>query len=364
MRNRNYRWRMREAASMLRASLGLMAIAMAVLPLRVTAQISTTTVQGTVYRADGTPASGTLLVSWPAFTTPQNQAVAAGTESSAIGADGFVSLNLTPNASALPTGSYYTAVYHLSDGTVNQEYWVVPASANASIASVRAQLEPSTVAVQPLSKAYLDSAISSLNGSWLSLAGGTMTGPLNLSMDPASAGQAATKHYADQLAQAQLPLSGGTVTGPLNARQFEGALYADQWQSASGNNNGIAMSLSQCATLPYACQVLAPATYAVVEAQPWGGASWSTVPWQYTGPSSSSSTGCTTDQRWSWQIICNSSQLPGQSTRNRSVGDTQFLSASLRRRRNERCCAHRAEEAGYGSYSYNSNQQDNNGLIG
>jgi hypothetical protein len=246
-----------------------MALAIAVLPPHLIAQISTTTVQGTVYRADGTPARGTLLVTWPAFTTPQNQAVAAGTVSSAIGADGFVSLNLAPNASALPMGSYYTAVYHLNDGTVNQEYWVVPASANASIATVRAQLEPSTVAVQPISKAYLDSAISSLNGSWLSLGGGTMTGPLNLDTDPASANQAATKHYADQLAQAQLPLAGGTVTGPLNAKQFEGRLYADQWQSGSSSNNGIAMSLSQCVSLPYACQVLAPALYNSTEVPAW-----------------------------------------------------------------------------------------------
>src|SRR6202044_1033565 len=185
MRNTKCKKRMCVFVPVLRMALGVMAIAVAVLPPHVTAQMNTTTVQGTVYRADGTPASGTLLVNWPAFTTPQNQSVAAGNLSTAIGADGFVSLNLTPNASALPTGSYYTAVYHLSDGTVNQEYWVVPASANASIASVRAQLEPSTVAVQSISKAYVDSAISSLNGSWLSLAGGTMTGPLNLNTDPA-----------------------------------------------------------------------------------------------------------------------------------------------------------------------------------
>lgn len=40
--------------------------------------VTTTTVQGTVYQANGAPASGTLLVSWPAFTTAGNQAVAAG----------------------------------------------------------------------------------------------------------------------------------------------------------------------------------------------------------------------------------------------------------------------------------------------
>ena len=32
------------------------------------AQVATTTIQDTVYRADGTPAGGTIVVSWPAFT--------------------------------------------------------------------------------------------------------------------------------------------------------------------------------------------------------------------------------------------------------------------------------------------------------
>ncbi len=272
MRNRNCKERMRACAPVWRAALGLMAIAVAVLPPRVAAQMNTTTVQGTVYRADGKPASGTLLLNWSAFTTPQNQAVAAGNLSAPIGADGFVSLNLTPNASALPAGSYYTAVYHLNDGTVNQEYWVVPATATATIAAVRAQLEPSTVAaVQGVSQAYVQSALASLSGSWLPLAGGAMSGPLTLNADPAAQNQAATKHYADQLAAAQLPLSGGTLTGPLTApniyaKQLEGHLYADQWQSSSGSNNGIAMTLAQCASLPYACQIIAPETYALTEA--------------------------------------------------------------------------------------------------
>src|SRR6266700_7485201 len=39
---------------------------------------TTTTVQGTVYLANGHPGSGTLQLSWPAFTTAANQAVAAG----------------------------------------------------------------------------------------------------------------------------------------------------------------------------------------------------------------------------------------------------------------------------------------------
>lgn len=83
---------------------------------------TTTTVQGTVYLANGHPGSGSLQVSWPAFTTANNQAVTAGRVNVTIGADGYVSLNLAANLGATPAGLYYTAVYHLSDGTTSTEY--------------------------------------------------------------------------------------------------------------------------------------------------------------------------------------------------------------------------------------------------
>lgn len=310
MRNRDCTNQTGRRAWTLAAVVGMMAFAV-VLPLRLTAQIRTTTVQGTIYRADGTPATGTLLISWPAFTTPQNHAIAAGTTSAAIGADGFVSVNLTPNAGSLPAGNYYTAVYHLGDGTVNSEYWIVPDSGTAAIASVRAQLQPSTVAVQPVSQAYVDSAIASLSGSWLPLTGGTLTGSLTLNSDPTGSNQAATKHYADQLASAQLPLAGGTLTGPLTvpnlyAKQFEGRLYADQMQSASGSNNGIAMSLQDCLSFTYACQVLAPALYAQTEALPWGGFSAPLMQYNLTGPKTGDPLGCVVDNRYAVpELTCN-----------------------------------------------------------
>lgn len=83
---------------------------------------TTTTVQGTVYLANGQPGSGTLQISWPAFATANNQAVAAGRTSVTIGADGYFSVNLAPNQGSSPAGLYYTAVYHLSDGTTSTEY--------------------------------------------------------------------------------------------------------------------------------------------------------------------------------------------------------------------------------------------------
>ena len=83
--------------------------------------ISTTTVQGTVYLANGQPGGGTLVVSWPSFTTATGQAVTADQLTVTIPADGFVSVNLAPNLGALPAGLYYTAVFYMSDGTVNTQ---------------------------------------------------------------------------------------------------------------------------------------------------------------------------------------------------------------------------------------------------
>lgn len=84
--------------------------------------VSTTTVQGTVYLANGTPGSGTLMLSWPAFTTANGQAITAGLLNVSIDATGAVSPNLAPNLGATPAGLFYTAVYQMSDGTTSTEY--------------------------------------------------------------------------------------------------------------------------------------------------------------------------------------------------------------------------------------------------
>jgi hypothetical protein len=144
------------------------------------AQVTTTTVQGTIYRADGTEAQGTVIVSWPAFETAANQAVAAGSADATIGADGYLTFNLAPNAGASPEGTYYTAVYHLNDGTVTKEYWVVPTASPAAISSIRALLAPTAVALQAASKEYVDSSISTATGNYLPLTGGMVSGSLQL----------------------------------------------------------------------------------------------------------------------------------------------------------------------------------------
>jgi hypothetical protein len=86
------------------------------------AQVSTTTVQDTVYSASGTPATGTVLVNWSSFTTMGGQTVPAGSTSVTIGAGGLLTIALAPNAGATPMGSYYTAIFHLNDGTTSRQY--------------------------------------------------------------------------------------------------------------------------------------------------------------------------------------------------------------------------------------------------
>ena len=80
-----------------------------------------TTVSDTVYRADGAPAGGTLLISWPAFTTAGGQAVAAGTKSVTLGPAGALSVALVRTASATPANTVYTVVYQLDDAVTNRQ---------------------------------------------------------------------------------------------------------------------------------------------------------------------------------------------------------------------------------------------------
>lgn len=167
--------------------------------------IATTQITDTVYRADGTPAAGSVLVSWQAFTTASGQAVPGGTASATI-TNGALSLQLVPNAGSTPLGTYYTAVYHLDDGSVSREFWVVPVSSSSvSVSAIRSTVLPTSVAMQTVSKSYVDTAIAAavagqpVGGTtpYVLKAGDTMTGPLVLFGDPTTTNGAANKHYVD-----------------------------------------------------------------------------------------------------------------------------------------------------------------------
>jgi hypothetical protein len=223
------------------------------------AQVATTTVQDTVYRADGTYAQGTILVSWPAFQTATGDTVAAGNLSLTIGTNGQVTMNLAPNIGATPAGTYYTAVYHLDDGTVYKEYWNIPNVSSTSVAAIRTMVMPASVAVQTVTATQ----ISSMLAKYLPLSGGSMSGALQLSGDPQTASQAATKNYVDtSLASVAAEAAAAVSTKPTNtqivqqpsgtmfgANVFQGKYFASQFQTGS-MNNGISNLVNSpvCAT--------------------------------------------------------------------------------------------------------------------
>ena len=191
--------------------------------------ISTTTVQDVVYRADGGIAQGTLLVSWPSFTAADGSTVTAGSTTVAIAPSGALSLQLTPNEGAQPAGTYYTAVYHLSDGTVQKEYWVVPQLPTATIAMMRSKVVPAAVAQPIFNQQSLNAAVQSATANFLPLKGGALTGALNLAADPQSGLQAATKQYVDTHGVAALPSGIVFGSGGSTGRATTGADVVSLW---------------------------------------------------------------------------------------------------------------------------------------
>ncbi|MGH9671446.1 MAG: hypothetical protein ACRD3A_15185 [Terriglobales bacterium] len=121
---------------------------------------ATTTISDVIYRADGSTAAGTLLITWPAFTTADNRAVPAGSLSLAIGPFGAINLALVPNQGATPPGTYYKVVLKLNDGTTSEEFWVVPTLSPTTISAIRSQVVPQGVALQVVTRQYVDGALA------------------------------------------------------------------------------------------------------------------------------------------------------------------------------------------------------------
>ena len=159
--------------------------------------------------------------------TAEGTAVAPGSTSVTLGSNGALSVALAPNAGAMPAGVYYTVVYQLGPGQVKTEYWAEPTTSPANLAAVRTT-PGSGLAAQPVSMQYVNSALAAKadDGSVVHLSGSeTISGAKTFSSAPnvpapAGTGQVANKAYVDQAvanvgAGSYLSTAGGTVTGPI-----------------------------------------------------------------------------------------------------------------------------------------------------
>jgi len=218
--------------STLRAEMLLPAVALLmalVLSSAVLAQgPSLTTINGTVYRADGSAAAGTALISWPSFQTAEGDVVAAGNLSVTIGSLGAFSVQLVPNIGASPAGTFYVVVYQLDDGTVRKEYWAIPSASPTTIAAV--QTTPGTgLANLAVTAQYVDEQVANraIDATVVHLAGTeTITGTKQFAAPPslpapAGANDGANKEYVDAAvanvgAGSYVARAGDTMTGPLN----------------------------------------------------------------------------------------------------------------------------------------------------
>src|SRR5271155_1156738 len=270
-----------------------------------------TSVIDTVYMADGMPAQGVLVITWPAFVAADGTGVAPGVLDVMLGVNGALNVALAPNVGATPANVYYTVVYQLQPSEVRTEYWVVPTSSPATLAQVRTTPGSGTAA-QPVSmqyvntalaakandnavvhlagtetvtgtksfsvspnvptpvgtgdatnKAYVDGAIATVGaGNYLATAGGAMTGPLTLSGNPTAPLQAAAKQYVDSSAAAKANLVSGLVpTGELGSGTASASnclLGNGTWGPCGSSANATAIqSVPVAASTPANGQVLA-----------------------------------------------------------------------------------------------------------
>jgi hypothetical protein len=186
-----------------------------------------TTISDTLYRADGTAALGTVLISWPSFQTAGGDAVAAGNLSVTIGPAGAFTAQLVPNVDASPAGTYYIVVFQLDDGTVRTEYWAVPATSPTTIAAVLTT--PGTgLGNFAVTQQYVNTAVAGLavDATVVHRAGTeTISGTKQFAVPPSlptpmGANDAANKGYVDAAVSnvgsgAYVAIAGGTMTGPL-----------------------------------------------------------------------------------------------------------------------------------------------------
>ena len=99
--------------------------------------IPKTTIQDTLFNADGSKVHGSVTLSWTGFTASDGTTLATNSVKIKI-VQGLLVVDLVPNENAVPPGTAYKATYLLNNGTRFVEHWVVPESATSvTVSDVR-----------------------------------------------------------------------------------------------------------------------------------------------------------------------------------------------------------------------------------
>ena len=221
------------------------ALIMFALPMHAT-DPNRTVVADTLYRADGSTAKGTILISWPAFSTADGKPVAAGTLSVKIGSNGSVNIPLIPTQGASPTGIAYKVVISLDDGSSSTELWSVPNISPTTIAAIRSAQVPLSIAMQMVSREYVDQQLA---GAMHKNGEETISGVKTFMSSPVvpvpgTDAAAANKAYVDLAVAAAAPSSGVlTITkGGTGANSFT----PSRCVRVSSDGNSLESAASDC----------------------------------------------------------------------------------------------------------------------
>src|SRR5579885_527553 len=96
-----------------------------------------TQISDTLKNADGTPASGRIVVTWDAFTQTGGVTVAAGSLSYTV-TSGVIDLSLAYNSPGTGTvfNTAYRVDFYLANSSIYHELWAVPSSGPVALKDI------------------------------------------------------------------------------------------------------------------------------------------------------------------------------------------------------------------------------------
>jgi hypothetical protein len=169
-----------EAPNALR-TVAMLLFAIATLPSNGFSQSSgpaLTSVKDTVYKSDGSPATGSVVISWDSFLSQESKPIFGGSKTITLN-NGALLVALIPNIGATPSGTSYTVRYYQSGAVYAEEFWVVP---NSTPTAPPSQPNVTTIGASGSNTyCYWISATRAVGETTLSPAGCTFSGLNSLS---------------------------------------------------------------------------------------------------------------------------------------------------------------------------------------